>query len=216
MNSTEYKALQLKRAKARDATIRYNPPFKLEGWGPATMRWIEHASDGLRVREAKTGGFREPVGYYVDHFFDETTVPYVLQLPAAPVKGVRCERYMAATSDPYNPDCYLTDGDIVDNMHDAIRWAHRLAERYAETCREDDAKFQAQQQIEQAKEYICGYRAEASRLVEELRRARSIAGDIPLIVNAARKQIAQLRSRVAEEHKRIKRLTDNYWYAVQL
>lgn len=207
MNSTEYKALQLQRAKVRERTIRYNPPFKLEGWGPSTMRWIEHASDGLRVHRAPA---RDNC-WYVDNCGDDTTTAHVLQLPSA--GGVL--RYMGATSDPYNPDCFLTDGDVTDNIKEAAYWAQRLAERYAETCREDDAKFQAEQQIADAKESICGLREQHSRLVEEMRRSREILGDVPLLVNNARKGLRSLREDVAKAHKRIKQLTNNYWYAVQ-
>lgn len=208
MNSTEYKALQLKRAKARDATIRYNPPFKLRDCWPATYRWIEHASDGLRVHRAPG---RDNC-WYVDNCGAETTTAHVLQLPAGRDGTLR---YMAATSDPYNPDCYLTDGDLTENMKEAAQWASRLAEHYSEQCREDDAKFQAEQQIEQAKEDICGLREQHSRLVEELRRSRAILGDVPLLVNNARKGLRSLREDVAKAHKRIKQLSDNYWYAVQ-
>lgn len=215
MKASEYKARQVERTRANGQCIRYNPPFKLEGWGPGTMRWIENASGGLRVINVpeRERSLRNATGYYVDDF-GEVTVPHVLQLPAANVPGVRCERYMAAASDPYNADCYITDCDIADNLHDACQWAHRLAERYAEICREGDAKFQAESQIESLKEDICGYREQASRLVEEIRRARELTGDIPLIVLAARKQLKSLRDSVRAAHKRIDRLRDNFWYAV--
>lgn len=208
MNATEYKALQLKRAKARDATIRYNPRFKLAGWGPDTLRWIEHASDGLRVHKAPG---REH-GWYVDSTCDDATEPRVLQLPAARDGTLR---YMAACTDPWNPDCYLTDCDLTDNLKQCAYWAQRLAERYAETCREDDAKFQAEQQVETAKETICGLREQHTRLVEELRRSRELAPEVPLIVNAARRTLHELRDEVRKAHKRIKELNSNYWYAVQ-
>lgn len=208
MNAAEYKARKLAEAKRRGSVV-YNPTFALPGWGPATLRWIEHASRGLRVLSPAPGRGH---GWYVDSVCDDTTVPAVLQLPASP-DGTR--RYMAATSDPYNPDCYLTDCDLTDNPKTAAYWAQRLAERYAEFCREEDAKFQAEQQIADAKSTICELRVQHSRLVEEYRKSRAVFGDIPLMVNAARKSLRSLRADAAEAHKRIKRLTDNYWYAVQ-
>lgn len=201
MNSTEYKALQLKRAKARDKTIRYNPPFKLRAGWPATYRWIENASDGLRVIEPERR--RSGYGYYVDNPCAEVTEPRIIKLPS---HGPEEPLYMAACTDPYNEDCVLIDGDCTNELSTVTEWAYRLTEHYAEQCLEDDAKFQSEQQIEQLREDICEYRAEASRLVEEIRRARDLAGDIPLIVNAARKVLRQLRKDAGEAAKRIKAL----------
>jgi hypothetical protein len=207
VNASEYKA------RKRRPSIVYNPAFGLPIWGPPTLRWIENASDGLRVhakREDRNG--REPTGWYCDHCCDSVTSATVLQLPAAR-DGTR--RFMAACTDPYNHDLYLTDCDFTYDLRQAWDWAERLAEDYAEFCQEENAKFQAEQQIECARESICGLREQHTRTIEELRRLRdTIEFDAPLLTNAARQHLRSLRKEVSDAVELVRKLRDNPTYAV--
>ena len=188
-------------------SITYNPATQLDG-SRRTIRRIENASDGLRlvarpdVRYFKTG-------YYVDTFQDSVTVPAVLRLPSAPDGTARL---LAATSDPWNPDHYLVDTDIETDERDAWHSAVGLAEHYAESCREDDAKFQAEQQIDEARDEIKAARADCHKLAGEL---RSLDKALPPGLCAAiRREIAGHRATVRGAVKSIRRLTAEPWTAV--
>lgn len=190
-------------------SIIYNPAAQLEG-SRRTIRWIENASDGLRLVARPARGFRDGLdGYYVDNFQDSVTVPAVLRLPSAPDGTARL---LAATSDPWNPDCYLVDMDLETDERDAWHSACSLAEHYAESCREDDAKFQAEQQIDDARDEIKTARADCHKLAAEL---RSLDKALPPGLCAAiRREIASHRAAVRGAVKSIRRLTAEPWTAV--
>ena len=188
-------------------SIIYNPAFQMEG-SRRTIRWIEYASDGLRLVARPDVRYFE-TGYYVDNFQDSVTVPAVLRLPSAPDGTARL---LAATSDPWNPDCYLVDMDLETDERDAWHSAVRLAEYYAESCREDDAKFQAEQQIDDARDEIKSARADCHKLAAEL---RSLDKALPPGLCAAiRREIAVHRAAVRGAVKSIRRLTAEPWTAV--
>ena len=188
--------------------ISYNPAARLEG-SRRSVRWIENASDGLRlVARPDRRSFRDGIdGWYVNDF--QVTVPAVLRLPSAPDGTARL---LAATSDPWNDDCYLVDLDIETDERDAWRSACSLAEFYAEICREDDAKFQAEQQIEDARDEIKSARADCHKLAADL---RSLDKALPPTLCAAiRREIAGHRAAVRGAVKSIRRLTAEPWTAV--
>lgn len=190
-------------------SINYNPAFQLEGsW--RTVRWIENASDGLRLVARPERGFRDGItGWYVDNFQDSVTVPAVLRLPSAPDGTARL---LAATSDPWNPDHYLVDTDIETDERDAWHSAVSLAEHYAESCREDDAEQQAEMQIDDARDEIKSARADCHKLAAEL---RSLDKALPPGLCAAiRREIASHRATVRGAVKSIRRLTAEPWTAV--
>lgn len=188
-------------------SIIYNPAAQLEG-SRRTIRWIENASDGLRLVARPARGFRDGLdGYYVNNFQD--SVPAVLRLPSAPDGTARL---LAAASDPWNPDCYLVDMDLETDERDAWHSACSLAEHYAESCREDDAKFQAEQQIDDARDEIKTARADCHKLAAEL---RSLDKALPPGLCAAiRREIASHRATVRGAVKSIRRLTAEPWTAV--
>ena len=191
-------------------SINYNPAARLDG-SRRTIRVIENASDGLRlVAQPDRRAFRDGLdGYYVDNFQDSVTVPAVLRLPSAPDGAARL---LAATSDPWNDDMYLVDTDIETDERDAWHSAVSLAEHYAESCREDDAKQQAEQQIDDARDEIKSARADYHKLAGEL---RSLDKALPPGLCAAiRKQIAGHRAAVRGAVKSIRRLTAEPWTAV--
>lgn len=190
-------------------SIIYNPAAQLEG-SRRTIRWIENASDGLRLVARPARGFRDGLdGYYVDNFQDSVTVPAVLRLPSAPDGTARL---LAATSGSWNPDCYLVDMDLETDERDAWHSACSLAEHYAESCREEDAKFQAEQQIDDARDEIKTARADCHKLAAEL---RSLDKALPPGLCAAiRREIASHRATVRGAVKSIRRLTAEPWTAV--
>jgi hypothetical protein len=201
--------------KPKPPTIVYNPEWTPEGRPRERYRCIEHAAKGLRVVGAvhdiaRREGWRfNHEGWYVDNFRDETTHGIVLQLPSRDGKPL----YVPACSDPWNDGCCTADfHSTTDTLRDAMHAADGMAERYAEDAREDDAKFQAEQQIEDKRSEICDARKLASLLVADLRTAGHTLP--PSTRNVVRSRIRALRSEVERAHERIVKLTENYWEAV--
>jgi hypothetical protein len=194
--------------------------------------------DGTRYCDNVNAHFREAgdahkiislrhTGWYVNQFCDETTRGIVLQIPAR--HGVA--QYVAAYTDPWNDNAASVDlTETHATPEQAARAANSLASRYSELCRDDDAKQQAEQDIESAKESIAVARAEHSELCAEMRRAQRVQfdlltpGDLPparlterapsAICKALRKQLEQLRNEVVREIKTIRERRDNPWTAV--
>jgi hypothetical protein len=192
---------------SKQKTIIYNPVFQLDG-SRRRLRVIEHASNGLRLaarpeRRRVRDGFG---GWYVDSFHDETTEPAVLALPHG--------RYLAATSNPYESDCYIVDTEIETDLDDAWRSAAGLAEYYAESCREDEAKQAAEAQVEGLREEIAQLRRDHSAAVREIRAARALAGTAPTLCAIVRGRLAAMRAEVKRARERIAALGDNYWLSV--
>jgi hypothetical protein len=106
-----------------------------------------------------------------------------------------------------------------------------MAEQYAEECKDHDAKFQAEQDIEQAKDAIALLRAEHSELCAEMRAASRVQfrllepNDLPparllgeepsAICKALRAQLKGLQDAVRHEVKTIKERQENYHSAVE-
>jgi hypothetical protein len=185
--------------------IVYNPPFQLHGTR-RTVRWIENASHGLRLASKPEGSRRDDhCDWYVNTFY-ETTSPTVLALPHG--------RYLAAASDPWNPDCYIVDMDAETDLDDAWRSADGMAEWYAEDCRDDEAKQSAELETEQLREEIADLRRRHSAAVREIRSARAVEGAAPTLCGLVRSSLADMRARVHKARERIAALADNYWLSV--
>lgn len=195
-----------------------NSEFK--AYGSRHMQWVEDwskegyssatpAHDAVRFRDHHTG-------WYCDNFQDSLAVGLCLEIPGiqydaetCPGKpcGDECDHvgastYRAAVADPWNDGAVLVDnGDTFDNIEACAYAADALAGRYAEDGRDDDAKFQAEQQIESAVEDIHRIRREYSRL-------------LALDDAVGARLRSDKRAEVSAEIKRIRELRNNYWSAV--
>lgn len=203
----------MKVRKPKPPTIVYNPEWAPEGRNASRYRWIENASTGLRVVGASHDilprGRNSHTGWYADNFQDSTVHGVVLQLPARDGKPV----YVPAYSGAWEDDCLTVDfHSTTDDKEEAARWADGMAECFAESARESEAKDQAEQQIEDARIEICGARKLASRLVADLRTAGHTLP--PSVRDVVRSRIHALRCEVKRAHARITDLGDNYWRAV--
>jgi hypothetical protein len=215
-----------------------NPEFA--AYGRSRLKWIENEPGALRdandfLAHHGYGSLKDTTGYYCDNFQDSTAVPalYVQEEDCAQCDGSgtchdtergddncpECDgdgkkrNYFAAVRDPCNEGCAIVDfGAATDDATEAARDAHALAERYAEDCREDDAKFQCEQQIEQACDDIRMARRKHSALIREWLAAD--VGEFVLVDNALSDACAALRRQVSKAHKRIKLLRNEPWLAV--
>lgn len=199
----------------RNNCIIYGPEFES---GSDRLRWIEHASRGLRVVGtahdiAREEGYRRAIdhtGWHLDPWGDGDTVHgAVLQLPARD----RAPRYVPAVSDPVNDDCYAVDFHaITDCKMDAARWADGLAEQYAEHEREYQLQESAKLRAEDLREEACKLRDEHRALVAEMRMARSrdvFGSPWPVICARLRADLAALRARVRKALKDAARIESN-------
>lgn len=122
---------------SRDHGIAYNREFTPEGTR-SHYRWVENVSDGVRLVGAAHEIIRlQHTGWYIDNFQDEVVKGMVYQLPS---RNGECQ-YVPAVDDPCNKDCACLDfHSITDSKEDAARWADSMAEQWAETEREYQAK----------------------------------------------------------------------------
>lgn len=223
-------------ARAPKSATIYNAEATSENGRPLCgggCRWVENASHGLRIIGAAHEihpGYRHnsPVGWYVESFCDKTTVAHVIALPGRNGTPIFCP----ATSDPWNPDSFLInfsaaysgeretrsyyqcsgpsiDGASGQALRDCANAAQRLAERFAEDCREDDARRSAEEDIKEAQESIRGARAAHSALAPA---AKYLSGP-PLA--AVKSELARFRADVRQARKIIAKRRDNYWSAVE-
>lgn len=182
-------------------SIIYNP--QCDG-----LRWVENASDGLRVTGAAHEVARDHYrridhrGWYCDDYQDTLAVGYVLQLPAR--RGV--PQYVAAIADPYNGDAYRVDfTETHDDAGDAALAADGLAERYAEAEREYQRKSDAEQRIEEIADEIAENRADVLAILRE-RKAAPIAS-FPALRDAICSRIGALlneRARLFKEREELR------------
>ena len=150
---------------------------------------------------------RLPLGYYLDNFQNDKLIACVVQLPAR--RGA--SQYYPATrhSDIDGFTVYLDD--VCDDKEEAARLADGYAESVAEQYREDDIRYQAEQQIEQARDLIAECRKEHSQLASEIR----ITGQSsPAICAALRRELLSYRQEVRAAIKQIQLLTAEPWRAV--
>lgn len=112
-------------------------PFKIAG---SEFRWHESPRDHFR-----TVGFADEIarrtvqhtGWYVDEGFNDTTRGIVFRLP-------NNRGFIAGCTDPHNDGpCILEIETIADEIGAALR-ADKIAQLYAEMCKEDQAKFEAE------------------------------------------------------------------------
>lgn len=116
-------------------------PFKIAG---SEFRFHESPRDHFRLVGFADEIARRTVnhkGWYVDEGFNDTTRGIVFRLP-------NNRGFVAGCTDPHNDGpCILEIESIPDEIGAALR-ADRIAQLYAEECKEDQAKFEAEQKAE--------------------------------------------------------------------
>lgn len=175
--------------------------YYCDNW-PAGIRDLGDADKVVRL---------DHTGWYADHDQNELVKGRVLQLPAR--DGKPC----------YVPGIYRTDSDGVtlwlldqyDEKEDAARAADGYAEHDAEDCREHNAEFEAEQQTEELRGRIVEIRSEIRAIVREMKTCRALASNAPVLCKTLRDSIADLRHESHCAYKRIQKLADNPWIAVE-
>ena len=146
-------------------------------------RWVKDA-DQVATRQQHNG-------WYTDDFQDATLIGVVLcftrhglsdehgnyggNVPTEPKGRVI---YMAGTRHS-DWDGVTLDLDTTDDPITAARWADSMAKREAESCREEDEKYQAEQKAEELMEQIKGIRTRCLKLLRDMRPIRKGCHGIP-------------------------------------
>ena len=191
--------------KKQAKCIVYNPEWKPDKNADA-LRWVENASDGLRIvgacHDILPRGRNSHTGWYTDDDCGETVHGAVLQLPGLAGKP----RYVPDIADPGIDDCYAVSfGNVTEDKEQAATWADSMAEAYAERAREYSARESARMHIDDARDTIIAARVDMHTLAAELRAAaawRNAAG--PAICAAIKADIAAKRASVARAVREIR------------
>lgn len=210
------------------------------GYGSSRMQWVENWRDEFASSTPcheviGRGSPRYHTGWYIDNDQHELAYGVVLEIAAEcdRCKGsgadpddasgadwtcTKCESegklytYQAGVADPWNKEAVVVDReDTYTDQDECARAADALAERFAESLCEDDAKYQAESQIETASDDICTTRRAHSRLIGAILKYRDGSYD-----NAScTRERAMLRAYVHKAVKRIRKLRENFWYSVE-
>jgi hypothetical protein len=157
-------------------------------------------------------------GYYCDNFQHELIKPFIVKIKTS--RGLLIAPAVAY-SDCDIATVYFSSAELVEKgenidaaAFDRARVADSIAERLAEQGREDDAKFQAEQQAEDLKAENQQALKEARALIVAIRDQRAIGDIVAPICNALISEIKGLRAAIHRNNERINKLAANYWLAV--
>lgn len=120
----------------------------------------------------------------------------------------------------YMPATYHTDwegatvyNEFYDNKVDAANAADGFAEHDSEICREDDAIYQAEQQIEALKEELHDLNKETLAVIKEAKASYKVGYDSAVfkLIKRSIKEAVERRTEIFEE---LERLVDTPWLSV--
>jgi hypothetical protein len=172
-------------------------PFKVGGY---TMRWYEDTSFARSVRLAHEVVKLRHTGWYLDNFQEELARGVVLTLSHG--------RFMAGITTTYDSSsAAMVENCIYDDERSAASAADAMAQRYAE-----DAKSQAEIQIENRHEEITAIRAKVCQLAQGIRNCGPL---VPIVCEQLRMDIRRLLADKTRAFKRIAKMKSNYWLAVE-
>lgn len=183
----------------REYAAAYGGIFTREGMAnPETVQTIQPRN----VRPCHEIANIRHTGWYCDCNQDETAHGVVGLLPHG--------RYVAGIQDPFgNPlawgresfDCEIT----------AAREADRMTEKWAEECREDSAKHEAETRIEENMEELSALRDTIRKLARSLK-GLSLPGPV---CDAVKAQLSQSLRQKRKLWAEIRSFRDNHWNAVR-
>ena len=183
----------------RAYSAAYGGIFTREGMAnPETVQTIQPRNVRPCHEIARIGH----TGGYCDASRDETAFGVVGLLPHG--------RFIPGIQDPWgNPPVWGRESFDCENT--AAREADRMTEKWAEECRDGDAKFRAEQRIEENRE-------ELSALHDTIRKlARSLKGlSLPgPVCDAVKAQLSQALRQKRKLWAEIRSFQDNHWNAVR-
>ena len=186
--------------RSEDGTELYLADF--EDIGP---RWVKDAADIVSMQHT---------GWYTDNMCDNTLIGVVLCFSrhAAPDEdgntiGNGRQVFMAGTRHS-DWDGVTLGLETMDDMVTAARWADSMAERAAEISREEDEKYQREQQAIEYREEISLARKACLKLLRDMRPIRKGLQSLPeSVYHALEDQVRDYCSTIKGYRNQIQELT---------
>lgn len=170
---------------------------------------------GDNIGDAKEFTRLKHSGWYTDNFQDGLVKGAVIAIRTGAKEDEDGAHFQ------YMPATYHTDWDgatIYNDFYacksDAAIAADGYAEREAEVCREDDAKYQAEHQIDALKEELHDLNKSTLAVIKEVKSGFQV-GQFNAICGLIRKSIKTAVERRTEIFEEIEKLEDNYWLSVE-
>ncbi len=156
-------------------------------------------------------GAQDANGYYADNFQNDYVSWCVVKIAQANKKHNRAALYAPIT---YQDECegVTLHLDCAGSQEDAQRWGESEADKLTEECREYDAKQQAEQQIETARDVIHLMNVKALALIRAIRQSDKTFA--PPICEALRENLRGYLTTRTGQFERIATLQADYWQAV--
>jgi hypothetical protein len=166
-------------------------------FGGNACRWCSDLSGYFRnLTEVKKIIQLRHTGWYVDCDQNETTRGLVLQLAG------RKPRFMAACSDPWNDNSAIVAQSLFGDSEPCARSADRLAECFADGCREDALNQTAEYRIAQLRDEIAQTRERIRELIGGIRQSQLA----PPVCDEMRASIRRLRAECQAAIARVARI----------
>ncbi|MHB0965303.1 MAG: hypothetical protein ACYC36_02505 [Bellilinea sp.] len=171
------------------------------------------------VRDAHEVKHLDHTGWYADEHCNDLLIGVVLCFTrhgdpdpdyvslGYPTKGKGRAIYMAGTRHS-SWDGVTLDLTITDDPDTAARWADSMAEREAESCREEDARYRAGERAKELVDDIRKARRACLTLLRDMRLNRAAGVEPPAsICTALRERVAEYRHEIRMHLKEIKELS---------
>ena len=193
-----------RRLYSEDYITRRDGKMFLNSFDQLGARWVKDADKVVNLRYN---------GWYTDTDGRETLTGVVLcftrhGMPDSNGDNEKGKQiYMAGT---YHSDWdgVTLDMDTTDCPVTAARWADKMAEREAESCREEDERYQNEQQAEELREQIVAARQACLKLLRDMRPIRKGMSAFPETVCAAlRNQVEAYCESIAGMRQELKGLS---------
>jgi len=173
--------------------------------------------DAIPIQDVSRRAF-DYSGYYADNFQIELIKPYIVKIKTS--RGLFIAPAIAY-SDSDMATIYLSRGQMVEKggdteagAYECARIADSIAEREAERGRDDDAKYQAEQEVENLKDDNKQALKEARALIAAIREQKTIGEIVGPICDALISDIKAMRQTIRANNCRIQALKENYWLSV--
>lgn len=176
--------------------------------------------DAISIQDVSRRSF-DYSGYYADNFQFELIKPYIVRIKTS--KGLFLAPAIAY-SESDQAVIYMSKGEFCSNNLESINYdtcafqiariADSIADKLAEQGREDDAKFQAENQADDLKAENLQARKEAHALILAIKDQRKIGDIVAPICNALISEIRSIRQIIRANNQRISILKNDYWQAV--
>lgn len=185
--------------KPRSSGYYQNSPC-MAGEGEIGFYWGEGGEESGRLWTLRAKTMR--MGWYCNNFQDESITGFAFRLPRG--RGFLAGWMMG------DQMCASVSRRIYDDENGALQAGHRMAELAAERMREEDAKDQAEQQIQEAREEILDIREQ----VQIALRDRHASSAPESLCRMLRSWVAERLDEIRSKRVRIALLERDPWKAV--